>query len=68
MKQNAAAHITDAQLQSLAWQLKQWSEQFRFPLDLAHLPEHKDIPPGIAEGRTDCGLDYTYERLEPFLK
>lgn len=67
VKPNAKSHITNAQLKSLGWQLKSWSADFGFTLTEANLPEHKDIPPGIKEGKTDCGPDYSFARLKPYL-
>lgn len=67
VKQNKDSHITDEQLRSLAWQLKAWSEDFGFTLSEANLPEHRQIPPGVAEGKEDVGPDYYFARLAPFL-
>jgi N-acetyl-anhydromuramyl-L-alanine amidase AmpD len=64
---NLGDPIADVQLRSLAWWLRQMGLQFGFALTLATLPEHKDIPPGIADGKTDVGSDYSFARLAPFL-
>lgn len=64
---NLGDHITDEQLRTLGWWLKEMAAKYRFPLDLAHLPEHRSIPAGIAEGKSDVGSDYSFARLQPFL-
>lgn len=56
-------HISDEQLRTLAWWLEQMEARYHFALDLAHLPEHKDIPEGVAVGKSDVGPDYSYARL-----
>lgn len=55
--------ITDAQYNSAAWWLVQRSKEFGFPLDTTTLVEHKDIPPGIAVGKTDIGYPFDINRL-----
>ncbi len=60
-------HITDAQLASLGWWLKQMATQFGFALTLANLPEHRDLASGKLEGKTDVGSDYSFDRLAPYL-
>ena len=50
--------ISAAQYRSLAWWLGQMSSRFGFPLDAAHLPEHRQIPEGIAEGKSDIGSPF----------
>lgn len=60
-------HISDAQLQSAAWWLKVQAARFGFALTEANLPEHRSIPAGIADGKSDVGSDYSFARLSPFL-
>lgn len=64
---NAGDHITDEHLRSLAWWLKIQSERFSFALIEANLPEHRILPAGIADGKSDIGPDYSFARLAPFL-
>lgn len=60
-------HISDEQLRSLGWWLKGVALRFKFELIEANLPQHKDIKQGILSGKTDCGPDYSFTRLAPFL-
>lgn len=60
-------HITDAQLQSAAWWIKRMAARFGFPLVADAIPEHRTVPSGIADGKTDIGPDYSFARLARFL-
>ena len=60
--------IADRQLASLAWWLRLMSRRFGFELVEVNLPEHKDLPAGIADGKTDVGPDYSFGRLQRFLE
>jgi hypothetical protein len=59
----AGDSITDAQYRSAGWWLAQMSRRFNFPLDDARLPEHREIPPGRAEGKTDIGPPFDRQKL-----
>ncbi len=59
--------ILEVQLQAAAWWLQQQAARFGFPLTAAALPEHKDVPAGIRDGKSDIGAPYSFARLAQWL-
>jgi len=55
--------ITEAQYRTLRWWLLRMGLRFGFALDHLHLPEHREIPQGIAQGKTDVGPPFDLSRL-----
>lgn len=55
--------FTEAQYCSAGWWVEQMSTRFGFALSSAALPEHRAIPPGIRDGKSDIGPPFDVTRL-----
>ncbi len=63
VQSKAGDHISDDQLRTLAWWIEQMAKRYSFPIDEAHLLEHRQIPQGIAAAKSDIGADYSFGRM-----
>lgn len=67
-KPAASSRVLDPQLKSAAWWLIRQSKRFGFPLTADRLPEHRQTAQGKRVGKIDIGGDYSYARLERFIR
>ncbi len=55
--------ISEAQYRSLAWWLTQMATRYGFALNATTLPEHRAIPAGIADGKSDIDTPFDLNKV-----
>ena len=67
VQQRPGFTISEAQYMAAAWLLKMWANKYKFPLNEFTLREHREMPQGQRQGKTDIGPPYSFERLSRYL-